>query len=55
LHNSARWPLYSCSEASRLLKVDHYIAHVRIKVRLGGCAIFLQNTDTDTGVRVGRC
>jgi hypothetical protein len=28
--------------------------HVRIKMRLGGCVAFSQNTDTDTGVGVVR-
>jgi hypothetical protein len=32
--------------------VDHYIAHLRIMMRLGGCVAFSQNTDTDTGVGV---
>jgi hypothetical protein len=29
--------------------------HLRIMMRSGGCAIFLQNTDTDAGVGVIRC
>jgi hypothetical protein len=36
-------------ETSRLLKIDHNISHVRMKMRLGGCVAFSQNTDTDTG------
>jgi hypothetical protein len=55
LHSPARWPSYGRPETSRLLEVDHYIAHVRIEMRLGGCAIFLQNTDTDTRGGVVRC
>jgi hypothetical protein len=30
--------------------VNHYMLHVRIKMRLGGCVTFSQNTDTDTRV-----
>ena len=48
-HSPARWPPYCRPETSRFLKVDHYLLHVRIKTRLGGCAAFSQNTDTDTG------
>ena len=29
--------------------------HVHTKMRSDGCAIFLQNTDTDTGAGVVRC
>jgi hypothetical protein len=50
LHSPARWLLYSLPETSLLLKVDHYMLDVRIFMRTDGCAIFLQNTDTDTGV-----
>jgi hypothetical protein len=50
LHSPAHWPLYGLPETSLLLKVDHYMLHVRIFMRTDGCAIFLQNTDTDTGV-----
>src|SRR5918992_5531602 len=53
-HNSARWPPYGRPETSRLLKVDHYILHVCIKIRLGGCVASSQNTDTDTGGGVVR-
>jgi hypothetical protein len=35
---------------SRLLKVDHYMLHVRIMMCLGGCAASSQNADADTGV-----
>jgi hypothetical protein len=37
-HCPTRWPPYSLPETSRLLKVNHYVLHVRIKMRLGGCA-----------------
>jgi hypothetical protein len=53
-HSIARWPPYGRPETSRLLKVNHYIAHLRIMMRLGGCVAFSQNTDTDTGVGVVR-
>ena len=48
-HSPARWPPYGRPETSRLLKEDHYIAHLRIKMRLGGCAASSQNTDAYTG------
>jgi len=54
MHSPARWPLYCCSETSRLLKANHYMLHVHIKMRLGGCVAFSQNTDTDTGGGVVR-
>jgi hypothetical protein len=54
-HSPARWPPYGRPETSRLLKVDHYMLHLRIKMRSGGCVAFSQNTDTDTAVGVGRC
>ena len=50
----ARWPPYGRSENSRLLKVNHYVLHLRIKMRLGGYVASSQNTDTDTGVGVVR-
>jgi hypothetical protein len=50
----ARWPPYGRPETSRLLKVDHYLLHLRIMMRSGGCVAFSQNTDTDTGVGVVR-
>jgi hypothetical protein len=53
-HSPARWPPYGLPETSRLLKVDHYIAHLRIKMRLGGCVALSQNDDADTGVGVVR-
>jgi hypothetical protein len=34
-HSSARWPPYGRPEISRLIKVDHYMLDVRIKMRLG--------------------
>jgi hypothetical protein len=49
LHIPARWPPYGLPDTSRLPKVGHYIAHVRIMMRLGGCVASSQNTDTDTG------
>jgi hypothetical protein len=49
-HSPARWPPYGQPETSRLLKVNHYMLHVRMKMRLGGCAVSSQNTDADTGV-----
>jgi hypothetical protein len=33
-HGPARWPPYGRPETSRLLKVDHNVLHVRIKMRL---------------------
>jgi hypothetical protein len=53
-HSPARWPPYGRPEPSLLLKVDHYMLDVRIKMRLGGCAASSQNTDVDTGVGVVR-
>jgi hypothetical protein len=53
-HSPARWPPYRRPEPSRLLKVDHYIVHLRIMMRSGGCVAFSQNTDTDTGGGVVR-
>jgi hypothetical protein len=55
LHRPARRTPYGRPETSRLLKVDHYMLHVSIKLRLGGCVAFSQKTDTDTGVGLGRC
>src|ERR687897_413625 len=46
-HSPARWPSYARPETSRLLKVDHYSLHLRIKMRLGGCAASSQNTEAD--------
>jgi hypothetical protein len=54
-HSPTRWPPYGRPETSRLLKVNHYMLHLRIMMRLGGCAASSQNTDTDTGVGVVRC
>ena len=42
-------------ESSRLLKVDHCMLHLRIKMRLGGCVASSQNTDADRGPGVVRC
>jgi hypothetical protein len=55
MHSPARWPLYCCSETSRLLKVNHYMLRARIKMRLGGCAASSQNDDADTEGGVVRC
>jgi hypothetical protein len=44
-HSPARWPPYGRPESSRFLKVDHYMLHVRIMMRLGGCASLRQDTD----------
>jgi hypothetical protein len=49
-HSPASWPPYGLPETSPLLKVDHYMLHVRIKMRSGGYVALSQNTDTDTGV-----
>jgi hypothetical protein len=48
-HSPARWPSYGRPEISRLLKVDHYMLHLRIMMRSGGCAASSQNTDADRG------
>src|SRR5215211_7154244 len=53
-HSPTRWPPYGRPESSRLLKVSHYMLHVRIKMLSGGCVAFSQNTDTDTGGGVVR-
>jgi hypothetical protein len=45
LHSTARWPPYGRPETSRLLKVDHYLLHLRIKMRLGAYASSRQDTD----------
>ncbi len=36
---------YGRPETSRFLKVDHYILHMRMKMRLGGYASSRQDTD----------
>src|SRR5215212_8040087 len=43
-HSPARWPAYGRPESSRLLKVDHYMLDVRIKVRSGAYASSRQDT-----------
>ena len=53
-HSPAPWPPYGRPETSRLLKVDRYALHVRIKMRLGGCVASSQNDDADTGGGVVR-
>jgi hypothetical protein len=54
-HSPARRPPYGRPETPRLLKVNHYMLHLRIMMRSGGCVASSQNTDTDMGVGVGRC
>ena len=49
LHSPARWPPYGRPETSRLLKVDHSLLHVHLKMRLGGCVASSENTDADRG------
>ena len=44
-HSPAPWPPYGRPEISRLLKVDHYMLHVCIKMRLGAYASSRQDTD----------
>jgi hypothetical protein len=53
-YSPARLPPYSLPETFRLLKVDHYMLHLRIMMRLGGCVAFSQNDDADTGGGVVR-
>jgi len=53
VHSPARWAPYGRPETSRLLKVNHYMLHVRIKMRLGRCVLSRQDTDY-TEARVGR-
>jgi hypothetical protein len=53
-HSPALRPPYGRPETSQLLKVDHYMLLVRMRMRLGGWAASSQNTDTDTGVGVVR-
>jgi hypothetical protein len=48
-HSRALRPPYGRPESSRLLKVNHYMLDVRIKVRSGAYASSRQHTDTDTG------
>ena len=45
----SRRPPYGRPEISRLLKVDHSMLHLRMKMGLGGCTACSQNTDTDAG------
>jgi hypothetical protein len=45
LHSPARRPPYGRPETSRLLKVDHYILDVRIKMHSGAYASSRQDTD----------
>jgi hypothetical protein len=48
-HSPARWPSYGRPEISRLLKVDHYMLDLRIKMRLGAYASSRQDTDYTGG------
>src|SRR5215218_10795938 len=48
-YSPARLLPYGRPEISRLLKVDHYMLHLRIMMRSGGCAASSQNTDADRG------
>jgi hypothetical protein len=54
-HGPARWPSYSRPETSQVLKVENCKLHVRMKMRLGGCATCSENADANTGVGVVRC
>jgi hypothetical protein len=49
VHSPARWPPYGRLESSRLLEVDHYMLHMRIKMRSCGWVACSRNTDADTG------
>jgi hypothetical protein len=53
-HSPARWPPYGLPETSRLLKVNHYMLHLRIMMRSGGCVASSQNTDADRGAGGGQ-
>jgi hypothetical protein len=44
-HSPARWPSYGRPETSRLLKANHYMLHLRMKMRLGAYASSRQDTD----------
>jgi hypothetical protein len=50
-HSPTRWPPYGLPETSRLLKVNHYMLHLRMKMRSGGSAASSQRTDADKGAR----
>jgi hypothetical protein len=49
-HIPARWPPYGRPESSRLLKVNHYMLHVRIKMHSSHYAAPRQDADTE-GIR----
>src|SRR5829696_5688778 len=53
-YSPARLLPYGRPEISRLLKVNHYMLLLRIKMRLGGCVASSQNDDADTGGGVVR-
>jgi hypothetical protein len=44
-HSPARWPPYGRPETSPLLKADHYMLRVRMKMRSGAYASSRQDTD----------
>jgi hypothetical protein len=48
-HSPARWPSYGLPETSLLLKVDHYMLHVRIQMRSGQYASLRQDADAGEG------
>ena len=50
VHSPARLPPYGRPETSLLLKVDHYMLHVRIKMRSGQYAAPREDADTGGGV-----
>jgi hypothetical protein len=52
-HSPARWPPYCRPETSRLLKVNHYMLHLRIMMRSGAYASSRLDTDY-VGVRGGQ-
>ena len=47
--------LWSASDLSAPQGRPLHMLHLRIMMRLGGCAASSQNTDADTGVGVVRC
>jgi hypothetical protein len=49
VHSPARWAPYGRPETSRLLEVDHYMLHMRIKMRLVRWAASSLSTDAKTG------
>src|SRR5918997_6557 len=49
VHSPARWPPYGRPETSRLLKVAHYMLHVRTEMRSDQYAAPRQDDDTGEG------